>query len=267
MVRCKIPSGLATAAQINQLARVADEFGGGRGHLTTRAEHAIPFRAAEPGGRSHARAGRRRPDQSRSLLQHGPQRHRLPLVRHRPRRGLRRAPLRPATGLRVPAQGSHRQPAAQIQVRVRRLRLARLRAGRHQRCGPARRDPRRPARLPHGDRRRPRSSAHRGATAGRVPPRRAPAQQVRSGAPRFQPLRQPPEQEQGPHEVRHARARLRVAQGTDREGIPGHPRQRRHRLARHGAGRLRRLPVAAAAAGRWRAAAGAAASQQRGPVV
>src|SRR5215469_9516540 len=36
MVRCKIPGGLLTADQVNQLARVADEFGGGRGHLTTR---------------------------------------------------------------------------------------------------------------------------------------------------------------------------------------------------------------------------------------
>ncbi len=46
MVRCKIPSGLATAAQINQLARVADEFGGGRGHLTTRENiqfHFVPL--------------------------------------------------------------------------------------------------------------------------------------------------------------------------------------------------------------------------------
>jgi sulfite reductase beta subunit-like hemoprotein len=36
MVRSKIPSGMLTAAQAGQLARVADEFGGGKGHLTTR---------------------------------------------------------------------------------------------------------------------------------------------------------------------------------------------------------------------------------------
>src|SRR5450631_4306247 len=36
MVRCKIPSGLLTSQQIAQMARIADEFGGGRGHLTTR---------------------------------------------------------------------------------------------------------------------------------------------------------------------------------------------------------------------------------------
>src|SRR6516164_1753226 len=33
MVRCKIPSGLLTAEQVGQLARIADEFGGGKSHL------------------------------------------------------------------------------------------------------------------------------------------------------------------------------------------------------------------------------------------
>ena len=46
MVRCKVPSGLATAAQFDQLGRVADEFGGGKGHLTTRQNiqyHFVPL--------------------------------------------------------------------------------------------------------------------------------------------------------------------------------------------------------------------------------
>jgi len=46
MVRCKIPGGLLTAAQVEQLGRVADEFGGGRGHLTTRQNiqyHFVPL--------------------------------------------------------------------------------------------------------------------------------------------------------------------------------------------------------------------------------
>src|SRR5664279_1546511 len=46
MVRCKIPGGLLTTGQVNQLARVADEFGGGRGHLTTRQNiqyHFVPL--------------------------------------------------------------------------------------------------------------------------------------------------------------------------------------------------------------------------------
>ncbi|MCS7024088.1 MAG: nitrite/sulfite reductase [Bryobacteraceae bacterium] len=36
MVRTKIPGGTLTAGQMRQLARVADEFAGGKGHLTTR---------------------------------------------------------------------------------------------------------------------------------------------------------------------------------------------------------------------------------------
>jgi len=46
MVRCKIPGGLLTAAQVEQLARIAEEFGGGRGHLTTRQNiqyHFVPL--------------------------------------------------------------------------------------------------------------------------------------------------------------------------------------------------------------------------------
>src|SRR5215469_5792570 len=46
MVRCKIPGGLVTATQVGQLARIADEFGGGRSHLTTRQNlqyHFVPL--------------------------------------------------------------------------------------------------------------------------------------------------------------------------------------------------------------------------------
>ncbi|SPE37157.1 Nitrite/sulfite reductase, hemoprotein beta-component, ferrodoxin domain protein [Candidatus Sulfopaludibacter sp. SbA3] len=46
MVRCKIPGGLLTAPQLEQLGRIADEFGGGKGHLTTRQNiqyHFVPL--------------------------------------------------------------------------------------------------------------------------------------------------------------------------------------------------------------------------------
>jgi sulfite reductase beta subunit-like hemoprotein len=46
MVRCKIPGGLLTAEQVRQFARVADEFGGGKSHLTTRQNlqyHFVPL--------------------------------------------------------------------------------------------------------------------------------------------------------------------------------------------------------------------------------
>src|SRR5450432_3970018 len=46
MVRCKIPGGLLTSAQVDRLGQIADEFGGGRGHLTTRQNiqyHFVPL--------------------------------------------------------------------------------------------------------------------------------------------------------------------------------------------------------------------------------
>src|ERR1700733_10532415 len=46
MVRVKIPSGLATSRQIEQFGRIADEFAGGKGHLTTRQNvqyHFVPL--------------------------------------------------------------------------------------------------------------------------------------------------------------------------------------------------------------------------------
>ncbi len=46
MVRCKIPGGMLTAAQAGRLALIANEFGGGRGHLTTRQNiqyHFVPL--------------------------------------------------------------------------------------------------------------------------------------------------------------------------------------------------------------------------------
>lgn len=47
MVRTKVPGGLLTAAQLRQLARIADQFAGGKGHLTTRQNmqfHFVPLR-------------------------------------------------------------------------------------------------------------------------------------------------------------------------------------------------------------------------------
>ena len=47
MVRTKIPGGLLTAEQLVRLAEIADRFGGGRGHLTTRQNmqfHFVPLR-------------------------------------------------------------------------------------------------------------------------------------------------------------------------------------------------------------------------------
>lgn len=46
MIRTKVPGGLLTAAQMRQLAGIADDFGGGKGHLTTRQNvqyHFVPL--------------------------------------------------------------------------------------------------------------------------------------------------------------------------------------------------------------------------------
>ena len=51
MVRTKVPGGRLTAQQMRQLARVADEFGGGKGHLTTRQNvqfHFVPLQQVPP---------------------------------------------------------------------------------------------------------------------------------------------------------------------------------------------------------------------------
>src|ERR1039457_6383478 len=46
MVRCKVPGGLMTAAQMEQLARISETFAGGKGHITTRQNmqyHFVPL--------------------------------------------------------------------------------------------------------------------------------------------------------------------------------------------------------------------------------
>src|SRR3954447_18536888 len=46
MVRTKIPGGLLTAAQLDALAGISDEFAGGKGHITTRQNlqfHFVPL--------------------------------------------------------------------------------------------------------------------------------------------------------------------------------------------------------------------------------
>jgi sulfite reductase beta subunit-like hemoprotein len=51
MIRTKIPGGILTALQMDQLALIADEFGGGKGHLTTRQNiqyHFVPLLRVPP---------------------------------------------------------------------------------------------------------------------------------------------------------------------------------------------------------------------------
>jgi sulfite reductase beta subunit-like hemoprotein len=51
MIRTKIPGGMLTAAQMDQMALIADRFGGGKGHLTTRQNiqyHFVPLLDVPP---------------------------------------------------------------------------------------------------------------------------------------------------------------------------------------------------------------------------
>jgi len=46
MIRCKVPGGLLTAAQMEQMARISETFAGGKGHITTRQNmqyHFVPL--------------------------------------------------------------------------------------------------------------------------------------------------------------------------------------------------------------------------------
>jgi sulfite reductase beta subunit-like hemoprotein len=60
MIRAKLPGGIATPAQLIALADVADRFGGGKGHVTTRQNvqfHFVPAADAEAALRRLADAG------------------------------------------------------------------------------------------------------------------------------------------------------------------------------------------------------------------
>jgi len=51
MIRTKVPGGMMTAAQMDQLGNIADEFAGGKGHLTTRQNmqyHFVPLPRVAP---------------------------------------------------------------------------------------------------------------------------------------------------------------------------------------------------------------------------
>jgi sulfite reductase beta subunit-like hemoprotein len=60
MVRAKIPGGIATAAQLEALADVADRYGHGKGHVTTRQNvqyHFVAEAEADDALRALAEAG------------------------------------------------------------------------------------------------------------------------------------------------------------------------------------------------------------------
>ena len=192
MVRCKIPGGLLTAAQMEQLARIADEFAGGKGHLTTRQNmqyHFVPLaRVAGP----HAPAGRRGPHQSRGLLQHRAQRDHLPVGGHRAAtRSSTCGPTRRSVAYAFLRKDLTGNLPRKFKIAFDGCRDNDCIAGAINDIGlrAVVRDGRRGFRMV--DRRRARAAAHRSPTARRVPARGAPAEQMRGRSPRVQQVRQP----------------------------------------------------------------------------
>ena len=122
MCRLRIPNGIVKAAQFAGLADLAERYGGGYAHVTTRANH------ADPRDRS---AQRRRHDRgdpgSRAVLarlrrRQYPQRHRHADRRHRSAGTDRHAPLCARMALSHSQRPLALRPAAQVQCRLRRRR-------------------------------------------------------------------------------------------------------------------------------------------------
>ena len=122
MCRLRMPNGILKHWQLSGLADLAERYGGGYSHVTTRANLQIREIEAEerrrpargdPGPRALlARLGRR---------QH-PQRHRHADRRHRSAGADRHPPLRARMALPHPQRARALRPAAQVQRRLRRRR-------------------------------------------------------------------------------------------------------------------------------------------------
>ena len=229
MVRCKIPAGCLRRDRRISSAASPTSSAAASGHLTTRQNiqyHFVPLDRVPDLMHMLADVG---PDQSRSLLQHRPQRDRLPLGRPRARRSLRRSPLRAELAYAFLRKDLTGNLPRKFKIRLRRLRRTGLHSGRHQRRRPARGDSRRQARLPHdrsaavSDRCRSKRSCSTSSS-----PRSVLIHKCEAVLRVFNQYGNRQEQEQSAPEVRDARARLRLAEGADRKGISRHPGQRRH---------------------------------------
>jgi len=204
MVRCKVPGGLLTSRQVEQLARIADEFGGGRGHLTTRQNiqyHFVPLvrvaglmHVLADVGLTNREAGYNTVRNVTACPWSGIARDEVFDVRPYARKVAYAFLRQDLTGnlprkFKIAFDGCAGQDCTAGAINDIGLRAV---------------VPRWSARIPHGDRRRAGTAAHRGATAGRVRPRGAPAEPVRGRRPGVQSVRRARQQEQGPPEVRPA---------------------------------------------------------------
>ena len=256
MVRCKIPGGLLTARQVEQLARVAEEFGGGHGHLTTRQNiqyHFVPLARVPDLMHMLADAGLTNREACYNTVRNvttcpwaGIAHDEVFDVRPYAQRVAYALLRKDLTGnlprkFKIAFDGCAGSDCVMGAINDIGLRAV-IRDGRR---------------------------GFRMVIGGGLGPLPMEAQLLNEFVPEerllnwceavirvFNQYGNRKNKNHGAHEVRDARARLRLGQRADRKGIRRHSGERRHRLARTGAGGFRRLPVAAAAAGRWRAAAG-----------
>ena len=132
MCRLRMPNGILKSHQLAGLADLAETYGGGYAHVTTRAN--IQIREIAPqkrgdDGRGHPGP---RPVLARLRRRQHPQRHGHADGRHRPDRADGYPALRARVALPHPERPLALRPAAQVQRRLRRRRHH-SGAGRHQR--------------------------------------------------------------------------------------------------------------------------------------
>ena len=132
MCRLRIPNGIVKAHQFAGLAELAERYGGGYAHVTTRANIQIREIEAKNAVVHARRSAGPRPMLARLGRRQYPQRHRHADRRHRPARADRHAPLRARMAFPYPQRARALRPAAQVQRRLRRRRRH-SGAGGHQR--------------------------------------------------------------------------------------------------------------------------------------
>ncbi len=109
MIRTKVPGGILTAAANGSTGAYRRRVRRRQRSSHHAAEHSISLRAFVARAGSAASARRCSIDDARSLLQHRPQRHRLPIERTAGRGSFRRTPLRAQGSIRISAQRTDRQ--------------------------------------------------------------------------------------------------------------------------------------------------------------
>ena len=122
MCRLRMPNGILKAAQFAGVADLAERYGGGYAHVTTRANLQIREIEAKNAVAMIEGGAGPRPVLARLRRRQYPQRHRRAYRRHRPAGTDRHAPLYARMAFPHPQRPLALRPAAQVQRRLRRRR-------------------------------------------------------------------------------------------------------------------------------------------------